>query len=721
LKISLFFFYGIVVNILNVLDFLSNIRIGPRLFGGFIIVTLLMGLVGVVGFIGMNSISAGMDKVYSDGTLPLLEVSEIETSLNSIRALVFRIFAIPAERTQDAQRMSDEMKVVDEHIKKLKSASLSPGVQDNLKTFERQWENYKAAATGVSSLLAGGKVNEALISISNGGDHANARRATVDTFERLKTGILQNAEQIALEGQAEKDRTVPVMLALGIFSVLIALGFAIGVTRSITIPLRQVMDQFEQMGRGVVSGRLKLDRRDEVGEMAGTFDRFSDYLEHDVVGTMHQIAAGDLSADLTARGEDDQITPALNETLASLKSVISELQNLSDRASAGDLTVRGDPGDLAGSYREIIIGFNATLEALINPLNGAIRLSKNYADCDFTARFPHEIAVMGDFLAFRQALDAIGSEVSKALGIVNRQMHDLEINAEKATVGIDDVRRGAGIIAANADQTRNNAEQSEEGISQVLRAMEDLTSTVASVSSNVDAVARAGAEADELARNGMDSAAHAEDGMMKIKRSSNEVEVVIKDIQSQMNEITKIIGIITDISEQTNLLALNAAIEAARAGDAGLGFAVVAGEVKALANQTGESAQKIAMMISGLESQSGKAVAAMEQAGNAVDQGEKAVQETIKAFTDLTRSVSEISYNMTSVAGATEEQAASFEEITASINEMSGLVKNTAKDALNSSATAEEALTVVEQITTIISEINEVVSVTNDEMKRFKI
>ena len=168
------------MNILNVLDFLSNIRICPRLFGGFIIVTLLMGLVGVVGFIGMNSISAGMDKVYSDGTLPLLEVSEIETSLNSIRALVFRIFAIHAERTQDAQRMSDEMKVVDEHIKKLKSASLSTGVQDDLKTFERQWETYKSAANGVSLLLADGKVNEALISISNGGDHANARRATVD-------------------------------------------------------------------------------------------------------------------------------------------------------------------------------------------------------------------------------------------------------------------------------------------------------------------------------------------------------------------------------------------------------------------------------------------------------------------------------------------------------------------------------------------------------------
>lgn len=706
---------------MSIMNIISDIRIGPRLLGGFILVTLLMGLVGVIGFIGMNSISIGMDKVYSDGTIPLLEVSDIETSLNSIRALVFRTVAIPAERTQDAGRMADEMKEVDETLDRLKVASLPADVLENLLVFEKQWDTYKTAAQEVSTLLADGKNNEAMVAIMNGGNHANARRATVDTFEKLKSGILAHAEQIAQEGRAEKDRTVPVMIILGILAVIIALGFAFWVTRSITLPLRQVMDQFDQMSQGVVSGRLHLNRKDEVGEMAGMFDRFSDYLEHDVIVTMHQIAAGDLSADLTIRGTNDQITPALNDTLASLKSVIYELRTLSGRASAGDLTVRGDPGNLAGSYREIILGFNATLEALIHPLTGAIQLSKSYAECDFTARFPHDIPVMGDFLVFRQALDAIGSEVSKALEIVTRQMHGLAAYSTKATVGIDDVRRGAEIIADNADQTKTNAEQSEEGISQVLRAMEDLTSTVASVSSNVEAVARAGTEADELARKGVDSAANAEDGMMSIKRSSDEVEIVIKDIQSQMTEITKIIGIITDISEQTNLLALNAAIEAARAGDAGLGFAVVAGEVKALANQTGESAQKIASMISNLESQSMKAVTAMEQAGSAINQGEGAVQETITAFTDLTKSVAEISHNMTSVAGATEEQAASFEEITASINEMSGLVKNTAKDALNSSATAEEALTVVEQITTIINEINEVVSVTNDEMKRFKI
>jgi methyl-accepting chemotaxis protein len=706
---------------MNIIETLNNIRIGNRLIGGFIVVTLLMASIGVIGFFGMNSISIEMDKVYSDGTIPLLEVTTIETSLNSIRALVFRTATIPQERDQDRVRMDEEMKKVDDLIATLKTRTLAPAEVTNLDLFEKQWTDYKAAATNVFTLLNQGKQEEAIVAMANGGTHANARRATVDTFNTLKDGILLNAENIAAQGHAEKEKTIPMMITIGIIAVIIALAFAVFLTRSITGPLAMVIGQFKQMSEGFVSGRLNLARKDEIGQMASMFDQFSDYLEHDVVGTMHQIAQGDLSAHVQTRGEKDQITPALTSTLTALNQVISELNILSHRASAGDLTVRGQPGNLMGSYREILIGFNSTLDALINPLTGAINLSKSYADCNFTARFPESIKTEGDFQAFRQALNAIGSDVSSALLIVERQMNDLADHAIQATSGIEDVKRGAGIIAANADQTRSNAEQSEEGISQVLRAMEDLTSTVASVSTNVEAVAQAGAEADQLAKSGILAAATAEEGMSSIRKSSAEVEEIIRTIQGQMTEITKIIGIITAISEQTNLLALNAAIEAARAGDAGLGFAVVAGEVKALANQTGESAQKIATMISGLETQSKKAVTAMDGAGEAIQQGALALQDTVNAFTHLTTAVEEISRNMSSVAGATEEQAASFEEITASINEMNTLIKETAKDALNSSATAEEALTVVDQITTIINEINEVVDTTSEEMKRFTI
>lgn len=706
---------------MTIIEKINNLRIGTRLIVGFIIVIILMSSIGVIGFVGMNSIGVGMDKVYSDGTIPLLEVTSIETSLNSIRALVFRTVALPAEHEQDGKRMVDEVAKVDQLIDTLKKEALTPEESSNLTKFEGQWADYKTAATGVFTLLVEGKEKEAITSISNGGTHANARRATVETFDNLKQGILVNAERIAKAGHAEKDQTIPIMIILGAIAILIALVFAIVLTRSITRPLTQVITQFDQMSKGEISGRLNLLRSDEIGEMATMFDQFSNYLEKDVVGTMHQIAIGDLSAVVEKRGMNDQITPALTATLTALNLVISELKKVSERATAGDLSVRGDPGNLSGSYREILLGFNDTLNALINPLTGAINLSKEYAACNFTARFPSGIQTEGDFQEFRQVLDSIGSEVSSALRVVERQMTELSDNSDQATSGIDDVKRGASIIAENADQTRNNAEQSEEGISQVLRAMEDLTSTVSSVSTNVEAVAQAGAEADQLAKKGILSAATAEEGMISIRRSSAEVEGIIQEIQGQMSEIIKIIEIISAISEQTNLLALNAAIEAARAGDAGLGFAVVAGEVKALANQTGASAQKIATMISDLEKQSRKAVAAMDGAGEAIEQGGIALQETVQAFNQLTKAVEDISRNMSSVAGATEEQAASFEEITASITEMNGLIKETAKDALNSSATAEEALAVVEQITSIINEINEVVATTNTEMKRFKV
>jgi methyl-accepting chemotaxis protein len=706
---------------MGIISSIHNMQIRTRLIGGFLIVVLLMASIGVIGFLGMNSVSNEMDKVYSDGTIPLLEVTTIETSLNSIRALVFRTVALPKERAQDEKRMADELKTVDDLIARLKTEPLSAGEASNLTLFEKQWADYKKAATGVFTLLNEGKEKDAIASIANGGTHANARRATVDTFNNLKTGILANAKNIADQGRKEKEQTVPVMIGIGLLTALFAIVVAVFLTRSITRPLELVISQFDQMSRGSVSERLNLTREDEIGQMASMFDRFSDYLEHDVVGTMYRIAQGDLSASIQVRGDRDQITPALTATLTSLNQVISELNLLSQCASAGDLSVRGEAGTLRGSYREILEGFNATLDALINPLNGAISLSRRYAACDFTARFPAGIKTEGDFAEFRKVLDAIGTDVSTALRVVTREMADLAENASKATSGIEDVRRGAGIIAANADQTRDNAEGSEEGISQVLRAMEDLTTTVSSVSASVERVAQTGAEANMLAKKGLLSAATAEEGMNSIQKSSAEVETIIRDIQGKMNEITKIIGIITDISEQTNLLALNAAIEAARAGDAGLGFAVVAGEVKALANQTGTSAQKIATMISGLEAQSKKAVIAMDGAGEAIEHGGVALQETIQIFNQLTAAVEGISSNMSSVAGATEEQAATFEEITASINEMNDLVKVTAKDALNSSATAQEALAVVEQITTIITEINEVVDTTSREMGRFQI
>ena len=607
--------------------FLDNIKIGPKLICGFIAVTLLMSSIGIIGFFGMTAISSQMNQMYSNDTVPLMQVASMEVSLNSMRALVFRSMAIVDEREQDEERMQKEIAVIDGQIQNISTHHMTTKESELLTIFTTQWKTYKKAALEVFELEKSGKDAEALISIKNGGDHANARRATVATFDQIKQSILNRAEKTAESGSAEVNRTVVIMTIIGCVIIIISLLFAGILTKRITQPLQQVMNQFDRMSRGEINTRLHLMRTDEIGQMAQMSDRFSDFLEKEVVNGIQQIAHGDLSAQFTMKSDHDQITPALSGLSRAVTAVMNELEQMADEAAEGDLTVRGDYSHLEGSYRDIIVGFNKTLELLITPINEAMNLAHEYAECNFSARFSEEFPIKGDFIPLRDAMNNIGCEVSQALRIVEEQMKDLKEHAKLADTGIGDVSRGASAIAAAADQTRANAEQSEKGISQVMTAMEDLTHSAAGVSTNVDAVASAGIDADQMARKGSVAASSAEEGMESIRQSFSEATRVMSEMRNQMGEINRITDIISGISEQTNLLALNAAIEAARAGDAGRGFSVVAGEVKALASQAGDAAHQIAEMITDLEKRNHRASTAMESAGDAIEHERRSLSE----------------------------------------------------------------------------------------------
>jgi methyl-accepting chemotaxis protein len=147
----------------------------------------------------------------------------------------------------------------------------------------------------------------------------------------------------------------------------------------------------------------------------------------------------------------------------------------------------------------------------------------------------------------------------------------------------------------------NLADKSGTTTQQILTAMQDLATTVSSVAAKMEHVSALTHTAAELSEKGKQAAGMAESGMQSIMQSSSAIDKMNKEISSQMQEIGRIVDMISSIAEETNLLALNAAIEAARAGDAGLGFAVVAAEVKELANESQKSAENIAGIISGLQ------------------------------------------------------------------------------------------------------------------------
>jgi methyl-accepting chemotaxis protein len=224
-----------------------------------------------------------------------------------------------------------------------------------------------------------------------------------------------------------------------------------------------------------------------------------------------------------------------------------------------------------------------------------------------------------------------------------------------------------------------------------------------------------------FSQEGMELAKKIEKGMQGITRSSSDVNQIIGEIKSQMDKISEIVNLITDLANQTNLLALNAAIEAARAGDAGRGFAVVATEVKSLAVESAASAERIAGMIQNLQRQTESAVNAVSASNVGVKEGSEALQETLDSFNKIVTAIDKISQNVSEVAAAAEEQAASVEEVTASVNEVGGLMQNTTSEATDAAAASEESSAAIDQITKVVANVNAIVDKVTKEVSRFRV
>jgi methyl-accepting chemotaxis protein len=463
-----------------------------------------------------------------------------------------------------------------------------------------------------------------------------------------------------------------------------------------------------------------MNRKDEMGEIGDTLDKFAADFQKYILGTMVMIADGDFSRNLKPRDDKDEMVPPVKKVIETLRAVNEESNKLSRAAVEGKLSVRGNADQFKGGYWEIIAGLNKTMENVILPLNEAMRVSEQYANGDFTARFNDKIKVNGDFKKFRDEMNEIGEKVSKSLVIINQQVGDLAASAEEANASVEEVSAGSAQVAKNASGVSVNAEKATQGVEQVQKAMEDLSRTIQDVATKSELVAKIVQDTTNYSREGMELARKTEQGMQGITKSSNDVNQIIGEIKDQMDKISEIVNLITDLANQTNLLALNAAIEAARAGEAGRGFAVVATEVKSLAVESRTSAERISEMIANLQKQTLNAVDAVSASNDGVKKGSEALHETLTSFNNIVSSIDKISQNISDVAAAAEEQAASAEEITASVNEVGGLMQGTTREATDAAAASEESSAAIDQITKVVANVNTIVDRVTKEISRFK-
>lgn len=252
------------------------------------------------------------------------------------------------------------------------------------------------------------------------------------------------------------------------------------------------------------------------------------------------------------------------------------------------------------------------------------------------------------------------------------------------------VSSAATQLNATAEQIATGAEEVAAQAGTVATAGEEMAATSGDIAQNCQMVAEGALRASHAAQNGAAVVGKTVGVMGQIAEKVQASAITVESLGARSDQIGAIIGTIEEIADQTNLLALNAAIEAARAGEQGRGFAVVADEVRALAERTTRATREIGEMIKTIQSETRGAVAAMKQGVHQVETGTLEAEKSGQALQDILNQVNDVSMQINQIATAAEEQTATTGEISSNMMQITEVVQQTSRGAHESASAAAQ-------------------------------
>jgi len=404
-----------------------------------------------------------------------------------------------------------------------------------------------------------------------------------------------------------------------------------------------------------------------------------------IAAALKRISVGELDSKVNVKSSDE-----IGEMASAYGEMKLYLEGMSDNAQKigqGDLSVnvnaKGEGDVLGNALTEMVVGLREVVSKVT--------------------------VTASDVASASQQLASVAEQAGDATQNIAEQAQGLSQGAQQQDTTVESSAGAVKQLGSAIEQIAQGTQQQSESVDSTSRAVVEVSRAIDEVAKNAQEAAEGSQVADAAARKGLGIVEQTVQGMDQINSAVQDVADRIGDLGQQSAEIGKIVAVIDDIAAQTNLLALNAAIEAARAGEQGRGFAVVADEVRQLAERVTQATSEIASLIDGVQKGVEESVKATEKGTSEVEVGSKLAAEAGSSLSEIQESVLVVTQQVELISSAAEEVSASSDEMVKSIESVSAITEETTAATEQMAASNDEVQTSMVQISEITQQTGEAV------------